>query len=97
MIISPSFTIAPILGFLTLFYMVGTNTLIQSTVPGELRGRVASIYGLIQLGLMPMGVMIEGTIGSLIGVPITVTLGGMVILFTAAIGLLRIPALRRLE
>jgi MFS family permease len=92
-----SFIIAPVLGFFTLFYMVGTNTLIQSTVPGELRGRVASIYGLIQLGLMPMGVMIEGTIGSLIGVPITVTLGGMVILFTAAIGLLRIPALRRLE
>jgi MFS family permease len=92
-----SFTIAPILGFFTLFYMVGTNTLIQSTVPGELRGRVASIYGLIQLGLMPMGVMLEGTVGSLIGVPLTVTLGGVVILFTAGIGLLRIPALRRLE
>ena len=32
-----SFAVAPILGFFTLFYMVGTNTLIQSTVPGELR------------------------------------------------------------
>jgi MFS family permease len=92
-----SFVVAPILGFFTLFYMVGTNTLIQSTVPGELRGRVASIYGLIQLGLMPMGVMIEGTIGSLIGVPLTVTLGGMVILLTAGTGLVRIPALRRLQ
>ena len=58
---------------------------------------MASIYGLIQLGLMPMGVMIEGTIGSLIGVPLTVTLGGMVILLTAGAGYLRIPALRRLE
>jgi hypothetical protein len=92
-----SFAIAPVLGFFTLFYMVGTNTLIQSTVPGELRGRVASIYGLVQLGLMPMGVMVEGAVGSLIGVPLTVTLGGVVILFTASIGLLRIPALRRLE
>jgi MFS family permease len=92
-----SFTVAPILGFFTLFYMVGTNTLIQATVPGELRGRVASIYGLIQLGLMPMGVMLEGSVGSLIGVPLTVTLGGVVILFTAGFGLLKIPALRRIE
>lgn len=92
-----SFVVAPVLGFFTLFYMVGTNTLIQSTVPGELRGRVASLYGLIQLGLMPLGIMIEGAIGSLIGVPLTVTLGGAVILCTASLGLLRIPALRRLE
>jgi len=92
-----SFIVAPVLGFFTLFYMVGTNTLIQSTVPGGLRGRVASIYGLIQLGLMPMGVMIEGTLGSIIGVPVTVTLGGMLILVSASAGLLRIPALRRLE
>ncbi|MFN0072521.1 MAG: MFS transporter [Chloroflexota bacterium] len=92
-----SFIIAPVLGFFTLFYMVGTNTLIQASVPGELRGRVASIYGLIQLGLMPLGMMIEGTIGSLIGVPLTVTLGGLVILLTASTGLLRIPSLRRLE
>jgi hypothetical protein len=91
-----SFTVAPILGFFTLFYMVGTNTLIQATVPGELRGRVASIYGLIQLGLMPMGVMIEGSLGSVIGVPLTVTLGGLVIMVSATAGLLRIPSLRRL-
>jgi hypothetical protein len=76
--------------------MVGTNTLIQSTVPGELRGRVASLYGLIQLGLMPMGIMIEGSIGSIIGVPLTVMLGGCVILVSASTGLLRIPSLRRL-
>jgi MFS family permease len=92
-----SFTVAPILGFFTLFYMVGTNTLIQATVPGELRGRVASIYGLIQLGLMPMGVMLEGSVGSVIGVPLTVTIGGLVILCTAVVGLIRIPALRRIE
>jgi len=92
-----SLVIAPILGFFTLFYMVGTNTLIQSTVPGALRGRVASIYGLVQMGLMPMGIMLEGAVGSLIGVPITVVGGGLVVLVCSGLGLLAVPALRRLE
>lgn len=92
-----SLAIAPALGFFTLFYMVSTNTLIQTIVPGNLRGRVASLYGLIQMGLMPLGVMIEGAIGSLIGVPATILWGGVIVLATACIGLVRIPALRRIE
>ncbi|HVB64626.1 MAG TPA: MFS transporter [Nitrolancea sp.] len=68
----------------TLFMAIG-NTLLQLNVPEQMRGRVMSVYSLIPMGLMPLGSMILGSIGAVIGTPITVASGAIIVL---AFGLL---------
>jgi len=54
-----------------------TNMIIQLRVPGELRGRVMSMYTMIAMGMMPLGSMALGTIATFVGVPETLLFGGV--------------------
>jgi predicted MFS family arabinose efflux permease len=82
-------------GFMVLFNMA--NTLIQTLVPDELRGRVVSIYTLGFFGLMPLGALLAGWAAEVIGEPYTVTLSALVSLGFAMWLWLRVPQLRALE
>jgi MFS family permease len=74
--------------------MASSNTLIQSMVPDELRGRVMSVYTMMFMGMGPFGALLAGSIADRIGAPLTVA-GGGVITVLAAIGFtLRLPSLR---
>ncbi|GIV88911.1 MAG: MFS transporter [Chloroflexus sp.] len=59
--------------------MALTNTLIQLTVPDELRGRVMSVFTLLLMGLSPLGGMLAGSIAELVGSVPTVIAGSAVI------------------
>jgi len=61
------------------------NTLLQGIVPDTMRGRVMSVYTLIAGGLMPLGSMILGSLGELIGVPLAVGLGGVITTIVALV------------
>ncbi len=77
-------------------YMTVNNTLIVSTVPPRMMGRVMSIY-ILTFALMPMAAMPVGALGDAIGVGTAVALGGaIVVFFVLAMAILR-PSLRRLE
>jgi VIT1/CCC1 family predicted Fe2+/Mn2+ transporter len=62
-----------------------TNSLLQGIVADEMRGRVLSVYTLIAGGLMPLGSMVLGSAGSLVGVPLAVAVGGLVTLVTVVV------------
>jgi len=62
---------------------VTANTLVQTTVPNELRGRMMSMYSLVFMGLMPVGNLIAGAIAQKMGAPFAVGLGGMIALSCA--------------
>jgi len=72
------------------------NTLIQITVPDNLRGRVMSLYSLTFQGMMRLGGLQAGAIGDLIGAPLTVGLGATVSLVYGAFVALRYPKVRNL-
>ncbi len=59
--------------------MALTNTLIQLTVPDELRRRVMSVFTLLLMGLSPLGGMLAGSIAELVGSVPTVVAGSAVI------------------
>lgn len=62
-------------------YVTLTTTLVQSTTPSELQGRVMSTFILVW-GLVPVGSVIAGASASVIGAPLTVTICGfLVVLF----------------
>jgi MFS family permease len=57
--------------------MAASNTLLQTLVEDDKRGRVMSFYTMAFFGMMPLGSLAAGVLGSRIGAPATVTWGGV--------------------
>jgi MFS family permease len=71
------------LGLLSQFAMM--NTVIQSLVSSELRGRVISIYILMFIGLTPIGNIGAGWLAEHIGTGATMRTGALVILIFSSV------------
>jgi len=81
-------------GGMLLFNMA--NTLVQSYVSDELRGRVMSIYSLTFFGGMPLGALWSGALGHVIGAPLTIVVGALIVLGFAVLLWVRMPQVRQL-
>ena len=86
-------------GYSMMLQMACSNTLIQTIVPDQLRGRVMSVYSMMFMGMAPFGAFFGGALAHRIGAPITVAVGGIVsvlgaIWFGRALPELRIEAHR---
>lgn len=81
-------------GFSMMIQMASSNTLVQSMVPDNLRGRVMAVYSMMFMGMAPIGALLAGTLAGRIGAPATVALGGAVCILGALVFSLRLPALR---
>ena len=62
-----------------------TNTVLQSIVPDELRGRVAALYVMSFLGMSPVGSLASGWLASFIGSPYALALLGMLALVASLV------------
>jgi len=65
-----------------------TNTIIQLTVPDELRGRVMSVYTTIFAGASPIGALLAGAIAASAGVAVALQLGGAAALVAVGVAAL---------
>jgi MFS family permease len=81
-------------GGMAIFNMA--NTLVQSHVSDTLRGRVMSIYSLSFFGGMPLGALGAGALGHVIGAPLTIVVGAVILLVFAGLFWVMAPQLRRL-
>jgi MFS family permease len=70
-------------GYSMMLQMACSNTLIQSIVPDQLRGRVMSLYSMMFMGMAPFGAFFGGALAHRFGAPITVALGGIACVFGA--------------
>ncbi|MEO8202118.1 MAG: MFS transporter [Gemmatimonadota bacterium] len=61
-----------------------TNTLLQTSAPDELRGRVMGVYSFMILGLSPFGSLQAGFVAEHLGVRIAIASGGTICLLVAA-------------
>ena len=71
------------------------NTILQTIVEPEMRGRVMSFYTMAFMGMTPFGSLIAGVLASRIGAPMTVAFGGAACLAAATWFALRREAFRR--
>jgi MFS transporter, DHA1 family, staphyloferrin A biosynthesis exporter len=77
------------------FQMVGmtlNQTLIQTSITDDMRGRVSSVH-MLDAGLMPLGSLAAGALAQGLGAPATVTLMGALLACLAALALMRLPIL----
>ncbi len=73
----------PIAGWGIMTNMALTNTLIQTSTPDHMRGRVMSAYTLVFMGFAPLGSFQAGVVAKFIGVPWTIVTGAAVCAVTA--------------
>lgn len=88
---------APILaccGFAMITQMAASNTVVQTIVDDDKRGRVMALYGMAFLGMMPLGSLMAGFLAQRIGAPMTVALGGVVCIVTGLRFWLMLPKVR---
>lgn len=81
-------------GYFVMVQMASSNTLIQSMVPDQLRGRVMAVYSMMFMGMAPFGALLAGSVAHKIGAPWTVAMGGLVSLAGGAIFATQLPKLR---
>jgi len=75
--------------------MAASNTVIQTIVTEDKRGRVMSYYTMAFMGMAPFGSLLAGTMAHKFGAPWTVIMNGSVVLLGAAWFATRLPAVRR--
>jgi MFS family permease len=75
--------------------MAASNTIIQTIVDDEKRGRVMSFYTMAFLGTAPFGSLIAGWMSARLGAPQTLFVGGVGCLAGAAWFAAELPAVRR--
>ena len=67
-------------GFGMMVQMASTQTLLQTLVDDDKRGRVMSLYVMAFMGTAPIGSLIAGTLASKFGAPFTILSGGSYLL-----------------
>ena len=91
-----SLVLLPLVGGGMMITMAATNTIIQTIVREELRGRVMAFYTMAFLGTAPIGSLIAGLLADRIGPQLTIMLGGMSCVAAGAWFAARLPRLRAL-
>jgi len=74
--------------------MAASNTIIQTLVSEDMRGRVMSYYTMAFMGMSPFGSLLAGSMASAFGAPIAVIVTGSVVLLGAAWFFTRLPSIR---
>jgi MFS family permease len=87
-----SLLIMPLIGFSTMRQMASANTLIQSLIPDEYRGRIMALYAMTVVGLGPFGSLAAGAMAHRYGARLTVLAGGLLYLAAAAVFRAKLPA-----
>jgi MFS family permease len=75
--------------------MAASNTIIQTIVSEDKRGRVMSYYTMAFVGMAPFGSLLAGTMAHAAGAPLTVILNGAMVLLGAVWFTSQLPAVRR--
>jgi MFS family permease len=72
-----SLAVVTVIGFGSMIVMAGSNTLLQTIVDPDKRGRVMSFFLMAFMGLAPFGSMAAGSLATVIGVGATVVIAGV--------------------
>ncbi len=83
-----------LVGFATMLFMGMANTLVQTRTPDHLRGRVMSVHTMVFLGVMPLGTLFLGALGTVVGVDVALFAGALAVLALVLYAAARVAPLR---
>jgi MFS family permease len=82
-------------GFGFMVQIAASNTILQTIVDDDKRGRIMALWAMCFMGMGPFGSLLTGTLAQWLGAPATVTISGIACIGGAAFFLSQLPALRR--
>jgi len=81
-------------GFGMMQAMAASNTILQTIVDEDKRGRVMAFYSMAFVGMSPFGSLVAGELAAHIGAPLTVMISGAVCITGALVFLTQLPTIR---
>jgi MFS family permease len=90
-----SYAVMAVIGLGMMTFMIACNTLIQTLVDEDKRGRVMSLYAMAFMGTTPLGSLLVGSLASRIGAPRAAAIGGFFCLIGAGWFFRKLPEIRR--
>jgi MFS family permease len=81
-------------GFAMMVQMAASNTVLQTIVEEDKRGRIMGLFTMAFMGMVPFGSLLAGSLASKIGAPNTLLLGGTCCVIGALIFVRKLPSLR---
>ena len=90
-----SIAVVALAGFGMMRHLASSNTILQTIVADDKRGRVMAYYSMAFQGIAPFGSLAAGALAAKIGAPRTIMIGGAACLCGALWFALRLPVLRR--
>jgi MFS family permease len=85
-----------VIGFGMMVQIAASNTVLQTIVDDDKRGRVMSFYTMAFLGMAPFGSLLAGGLASKIGAPTTIMSGGIVCVLGAMLFARQLPVWREM-
>jgi len=91
----PAMALLACAGFFMVMAMIGSQTLVQTVLPEDIRGRVMSIYGMISIGFLPIGSLLSGAIAEHHGVRLLFIINAIICAAATIYFALQLPVLRQ--
>lgn len=91
-----SLAVMPVVGGGFMVALASTNTIVQTLVAEQLRGRVMAFYAVAFLGTAPIGSLFAGAIAERYGAPVAIVFGGVACIAGAGWFMTRLPGIRKL-
>ncbi len=85
-----------LVGFGSILQISASNTVLQTIVEDDKRGRIMSLFTMSFLGIAPFGNLLAGSLASTIGAPSTLMLNGIVCIAAASLFAKQLPTLKQL-
>ncbi|MGB9597038.1 MAG: MFS transporter, partial [Candidatus Poribacteria bacterium] len=95
-IFTTSLILISLCGFGMMVQMASSNTVLQTIIEDDKRGRVMSFYTMTFMGPAPFGSLLGGWSASHIGAPNTLIIGGFIAILSAVIFATKSSSLRRM-
>jgi MFS family permease len=76
--------------------MASSNTILQTLVEEDKRGRIMSFYTMAFMGMVPFGSLLAGSLANSLGAPQTVMIGGIACILGSIMFAKKLPTLRRM-
>jgi MFS family permease len=89
-----SLVLMVVTGFGMMMGMAASNTIIQTVVPEDKRGRVMSYYTMAFVGMAPFGSLLAGGLAHLVGAPVTLMITGAFCILGAGWFTAQLPNIR---
>lgn len=85
-----------IAGLGLMLQMAASNTILQTIVDDDMRGRVMSFYAMAFMGTAPFGSLLSGFFAKMLGAPVTIMIGGISCIIGAVLFARELPRLRKM-